>query len=326
MNKHQRLRATLSGEPVDRPPVALWRHFPVDDQRPADLAAAVLEWQSLYDWDFVKVTPESGYFLKGWGLRDEWRGEPEGTRQATGHVIQRPDDWLNLAPLDPDAPAGTLADTLRALEMIRDGLNGHTPFIQTIFSPISQARKLVGPDQLAAHVRLYPDEVRFALGVITETTLRYLEAAKRTGMDGIFYALQFASTRVFSRAEYREFGEPYDRQILEATQDLWLNVAHLHGEDVLFEVVARYPVQVLNWHDTETPPTLVDGQQQFAGAACGGIRQWETMVRGTPEQVRAEARSAIEVTGGRRFILGTGCVTPTTAPRANLRAARESVN
>lgn len=323
MNKRERLHAALGGQPVDRPPVALWRHFPVDDQRPADLAAAVLEWQQLYDWDLVKVTPESGYFVKGWGLQDVWHGEPEGTRQATRPVIQRPEEWLNLEPLDP--ASGTLADTLQALELIRDGLQGQTPFIQTIFSPISQARKLVGPDHLAAHVRLYPEEVRFALGVITETTLRYIEAAKRTGIDGIFYALQFASARVFARAEYREFGEPYDRQVLEATKDLWLNVAHLHGEDVLFDVVSRYPVQVINWHDTETPPPLAEGQQQFSGAACGGLRQWETMVRGTPEQVRAEAHAAIAMTGGQRFILGTGCVTPTTAPRANLRAARESV-
>jgi uroporphyrinogen decarboxylase len=49
------------------------------------------------------------------------------------------------------------------------------------------------------------------------------------------------------------------------------------------------------------------------------------MVRGTPEQVRAEAQAAIAQTGGRRLILGTGCVTPTTAPRANLRAARSVV-
>jgi uroporphyrinogen decarboxylase len=31
------------------------------------------------------------------------------------------------------------------------------------------------------------------------------------------------------------------------------------------------------------------------------------------------------VTGGRRFILGTGCVVPITAPRANLFAARNAV-
>ena len=81
----------------------------------------------------------------------------------------------------------------------------------------------------------------------------------------------------------------------------------------------------MNWHDLETPPTLADGQSRFPGAVCGGLRQWETMVRGTPEQVWAEARAALAQTGGRRFILGTGCVTPITAPRANLRAARAAV-
>jgi uroporphyrinogen decarboxylase len=323
MDKCERLRATIQGEKCDRPPVALWRHFPVDDQRPEDLAAAVLEWQHLYDWDFVKVTPESGYCIKGWGFQDEWRGEPEGTRQATRLVIQRPADWLNLEPLDPET--GTLGEALRALELIRAGLAGQTPFIPTIFSPISQARKLVGADNLPVHLRLYPDEVRFGLGILTETTLRFIEAAKRMGIDGIFYALQMASPRNFARSEYRDFGEPYDRQILDSVNDLWLNVAHLHGEDVMFDLISHYPVHVINWHDTETPPTLAEGQRQFSGAACGGLTQWATMVRGTPDQVRAEARAALAATQGQRFILGTGCVTPTTAPRANLRAAREAV-
>jgi uroporphyrinogen decarboxylase len=322
MDKRERLQAALHGQAVDRPPVALWRHFPVDDQRPQDLAAAVLEWQAQYDWDFVKVTPESAYSIRDWGHADEWRGEPEGTRQSTRLVVQRPGDWLKLKPLDPQA--GSLGQTLRALALVRDGLKGRTPFIQTIFSPISQARKLAGPDLLPVHVRLHPGEVKFALGVITETVLRFIEAAKQTGIGGVFYAMQFASPRVFSEAEYREFGEPYDRQILDAAQDLRLNVIHLHGEDVYFDIASRYPAHVLNWHDQETPPGLAEGQQQFAGAVCGGLRQWETLVHGTPEQVRAEARKAIEETGGRRFILGTGCVTPITAPRANLRAAREA--
>ncbi len=49
------------------------------------------------------------------------------------------------------------------------------------------------------------------------------------------------------------------------------------------------------------------------------------MVRGTPEDVRAEARDALAQTGGQRFILGTGCVTPVNTPWANIRAAREVV-
>jgi uroporphyrinogen decarboxylase len=105
-----------------------------------------------------------------------------------------------------------------------------------------------------------------------------------------------------------------------------LNVLHIHGSRVMFDVVADYPVQVVNWHDRETAPTLREGQARVKGAVLGGLRQWETMLRGTPEDVQREAQDAMEQTGGRRFILGTGCVTPITAPWANLRAARGAVD
>ncbi|MGE5220957.1 MAG: uroporphyrinogen decarboxylase, partial [Omnitrophica WOR_2 bacterium] len=58
---------------------------------------------------------------------------------------------------------------------------------------------------------------------------------------------------------------------------------------------------------------------------CGGLSRIRSMVLGTPEQVTAEARSAIEATRGQRFILGTGCVMPIVAPHGNILAARNSV-
>jgi uroporphyrinogen decarboxylase len=323
MHKRERLQAAIAGEPVDRVPVALWRHFPVDDQRPEDLAAATLEWQALYDFDLVKVTPTSSFCIKDWGCNDAWEGNPEGTRTYTIRPIHQPSDWLALQPLDPNT--GKLAEQLTALKLISAGLNGNTPFIQTIFSPISQAKNLIGGDNLIVHARQHPIQLKTALGVITETTIRFIEAARQTGIDGIFYAIQYASAQNFSEVEYQEFGEPYDRQILEAAKGLWLNVLHLHGAPVMFDRCASYPAQVINWHDRETPPTLADGLNKFKGAVCGGWRQWDTMVLGTPDQVRAEAEQAIASTGGHRLILGTGCVTPTTAPRANLRAARNVV-
>jgi uroporphyrinogen decarboxylase len=324
MDKFQRLRAALQGGPLDRPPVALWRHFPVDDQDPTTLAAAVLEWQAQYDWDIVKVTPTSAYFTYGWGAEDVWRGNPEGTRDATRKVITTPADWLRLRPLAPDSEY--LAASLSALDEVAVGLQGSAPFLQTIFSPLSLARKLVGPDLLATHVRQHPAEVKAALAVITESVVRYVEAAAQTGIAGIFYAMQFATTRVFAQSEYEEFGAPYDRQVLQAAAKLWLNVAHLHGEDVFFDLVAAYPhLHVINWHDLETPPDLSIGKEKFVGAVCGGLRQWETLAYGTPAQVRAEAQAAIDRTKGTRFILGTGCVAPIIAPRANLRAVRDAV-
>ncbi len=38
MNYRERMENCLAAEDTDRPPVALWRHFPVDDQTPGGLA------------------------------------------------------------------------------------------------------------------------------------------------------------------------------------------------------------------------------------------------------------------------------------------------
>jgi uroporphyrinogen decarboxylase len=160
---------------------------------------------------------------------------------------------------------------------------------------------------------------------ITETTIRFIEAIRKTGVAGIFLALQHATYDLLTEAEYREFGRPYDLRILAAAEGLWFNLLHLHGTNVMFDAVADYPAQAINWHDQETPPSLREALGRFPGALVGGLRQWETMLRGDPDRVQAEVRAAIEETGGRRLIVGTGCVTPITAPVGNIRAARESV-
>ena len=323
MTKRERLLAAIRGQAVDRPPVALWRHFPGDDQRPEDLAAATVDFQRRYDFDFVKVTPSSSFCLRDWGTQDVWRGNVEGTRDYDDCPIKSPQDWQGLRSLDPEQ--GSLGAQLRCLRLIAGEMGDEVPFIQTIFSPLSQAKNLVGRERLLVHLRRYPDAVRAGLDTITETTVRFVEAARATGIAGVFYAVQHAQYGLLGQQEYAAFGRPDDLRILEAAQDLWLNVLHLHGTEVMFDLLADYPVQVVNWHDRDTPPTLAEGQRRWAGAVCGGLQRWDVVVRGTPAQVIEQATDAIAQTAGRRFILGTGCVTPIVAPTSNVRAAREAV-
>jgi uroporphyrinogen decarboxylase len=322
MSKRQRLEAAFAGEPVDRPPVALWRHWPVDDQRGDDLARATLDFQRTYDFDFIKVTPNSDYCVAGYGAESSWVGNQEGTRAWGRRVIQTPDDWEKLRPLDPRK--GLSGEVLSADLAIGAALGGETPFIQTIFNPLAQAKNLAG-ERLLADMRQHPNAVKAGLATITDSILRFIEKLKETGAAGIFLAVQHGTYDLLTEAEYREFGRPLDLQILAATDGMWFNLVHLHGTNVMFDVVADYPAQVINWHDTETPPSLSEAMPRTSMALCGGLRQWETMVRGTPETVLAEAAAAMRATGSRRFILGTGCVTPITTPTCNILAARRAV-
>lgn len=317
----QIIETALSGIPMRRVPVALWRHFPVDDQTPQTLAAATIAFQRAFDFDLVKVSPTSSFCIKDWGSTDTWQGSPEGTRDYGKVVIQTPEDWNKLKPLNP--AAGALADQIECLKLLKAELGSNTPIIQTIFSPLAQAKNLAGKANLNVYLRRHPDLLHEGLKTITQTTLRFIEACERTGIDGIFYAVQHASVDLLAQSEFAKFGKYYDLQILGAVNRMWLNIAHIHGENLMFDQVCDYPVQVLNWHDRHTEPNLKNAQREFKGVVCGGLRRWETMVLGNPDEIEDEARVALEQTAGTRFILGTGCVLPITAPYGNILKVRQ---
>jgi len=318
----ERIQACLNNEILDRPPVALWRHFPVDDQDPKSLADATLNFQRTYDLDLVKVTPASSFCAKDWGVEDQWLGHTEGTRQYTKRIIHDPRDWESLPTLDPTAPH--LAGQLACLRFIRAELDPETPLLQTIFSPLAQAKNLAGGDKLIAHLRLHPEAVMKGLATIAETTRRFVEACLGTGIDGIFYAIQHAQAGLLTLQEYQTFGLPHDQKALEPSQELWCNLLHLHGHDIYFSLLSSFHFPIVNWHDRETYPSLSEAQGLFNGVMCGGMRQ-DTLVYGNQTEVRKEAADALQQTNGKRFILGTGCVVPVIASHGNILAARESV-
>lgn len=320
-SKRKRLEAAITGENVDRLPVALWRHWPGDDQDAEALAAAHVKWQADYDWDVVKFSPSSSYCLDDWGVETRWVGHVEGTREYTARPVQKPEDWTRLKPLDP--MKGMLGVQIQAIKLLRQALGEEVPILATIFAPLAQARNLAGDELMLNHMRSDTDHFLAGMRAILDSTLRFVDAAREAGVSGIFYAIQHARYALMSQVEYKSFGEPFDERILAEASDLWLNMVHLHGAGgVMFDMIADYDTPLLNWHDRDTGVSLQEGLEQFSGAASGGVSQ-HTMHTGTPEDVLAQAIDAVTQTDSRRLMLGTGCVIMTNTPLRNIRTLRD---
>lgn len=322
LSKRERLECVIHGEQPDRIPVALWRHWPGDDQDAESLAAAHIKWQADYDWDFVKVGPSSSYTVNDWGMQDRWVGHIEGTREPVARIISRPEQWASLRVQDP--ARGMLGTQVEALRLVGKGLAPGTPFLATIFSPLSQVKYMAGEELLQVHLRQYPDALRQGLRTITDNTLGYIEQAKKSGIAGIYYAVQHTRYTHLSPAEYVEMAEPYDMEIMDAVSDLWLNLLHVHGLHTYLHTVASYPVALVNWHDRDTGTSLAQGMKILGRAVCGGISQW-SLHEENPAKALAEAADAVQQSGGRQLVLATGCVSMTTTPLRNIRALRAFV-
>jgi uroporphyrinogen decarboxylase len=255
-------------------------------------------------------------------VEDKWEGDTEGTRRYTKRAVHDPSDWEKLPILNPDSPH--LANQLKCLRLIRSELDPQTPILQTIFNPLAQAKNLAGGESLIVQLRKYPEAVMKGLEIIAESTRRFIAAAVETGIDGIFYAIQHAQSHLLTEEEFSKFSLPFDASLLKSFKDLQFNMVHLHGNNVMFDQVSDLPMSILNWHDRETAWSLAEGQKRFPGVVCGGLKR-ENVVLGTQTEVLAEINEARHQTSDKRFILGTGCVVPITAPYGNILAVRQSM-
>jgi uroporphyrinogen decarboxylase len=321
MDHWRRIEAAIAGEATDRVPVALWRHFPIDDQDPGKLAALTVRWQRDWDFDLVKFMPSGTYGVEDWGARSVYEPTFNGARAIAVPGVRRSEDWRRLPRLDP--AKGVLGAQNQALAGAARELRGEAPLLQTVFSPLTTARKLAG-EALLEHLRSDPEALEAGLRTIADTSIDFALAAIDKGAHGLFFATQLATTDVLTVAEYQRFGVRFDLEIFKALEKkARLHMLHLHGENVMFDLLSDYPVQMVNWHDRLTAPTLRGALGRFKGALVGGVEERELMVSGGAAAVRAQVREAITQTAGRRLVVGPGCVVAIAAPESNIRAVIE---
>lgn len=318
MKARERIMAAFSGEPLDRPAFSLWRHFHDRDATPEGLVAATLEFVRRWQPDFVKHTPVGMYGVEDWGVELERYDDPHRAPERRAPAFQTPAGWHELVPLDASGGrAGALGRELRGLRRLRQELDPEVPILMTIFSPLTLAYKLVG-DRLVEDLRAAPEALHAGLRTIAGTTARYTEVVGEAGADGIFFASQFSTSDWITRGEYAIFGEPYDRQVLDAWSKEGPVVLHLHGTNIFFDLANRYPVDGVSWHDRETAPTLAEALELTERTLVAGLDR-TTFLNG-PEVMHRQAREALTTTDGRRHVLAPSCVIPTQVADETLAA------
>jgi uroporphyrinogen decarboxylase len=303
MTKSERIKAVLAGAPVDRLPFSFWYHFydiPVAERAGEKLAKAELGFYRAYDPDFLKVMHDVPYDL------------PQGLIQ-----IDNLQQWNQLTALDP--AEGNFGRQLEALQLILEELGPEVPVIDTIFNPLAYAQKLTGKKALELW-REDSEAFHAGLAKITETLSNWAAATVEQGAAGIYLAIQDAVAGEMTEAEYAQQFLPYDRKLLERVQDCgYLNIVHIHGEDIHWNIWPNLPFSALSWSSNLTPPAFAEARKTYTGCLVGGVN--EAAIGGyTAEQVKGEIRQAIADTGGEGLIVAAGCAVPTDCPPANLQA------
>ena len=321
--KWERVEAALKGAPVDRVPFGFWMHFPRIDRDVRKLAEATVDLHRRYDQDFCKVMFRSSWCVEDWGGTSDRFHPTRGYWLPKKFVVTSPDDWARLPSLD--VSQGVLGEQLELLRQVAAALQGDAPILATLFAPSMVAAHLAGEETFRRHLRENPDALHAGLRTISAMLIAFAQACLHNGADGVFYAIQHASRRLLTDAEYQSIGRAYDRPVLEAFHgDSRLTMLHLHGEELMFDEVATYPAHVLNWYDRFDGPSLRAARAKVSTCLAGGIDHERNLVLGMPNEIATEVRDAINQVNGRGLLLAPGCGVPLIVSDENLQAARQA--
>lgn len=307
MTKRERIWAAVHGETPDILPYSFWTHLPGVDLDPELLAEHTYTFYKSYDVDLIKTMNNGMYAIEDFGCEIDYSEIAEGgVAKVVRTPIHEAEDWLRLKPCS--VHEGSLARELKGLRLLLEKVKGEeVPVIFTIFSPLTTANKLSGNTLLQYLADGHGDKVHTALQVITQTTCDLVRAVLELGADGIFFAAQNSSYDYMTVEEYRQFGVPYDLEVLNAAEKGWLNTLHAHGSNIMFEVLKDYPVQVFNWHAWETLPAVDEAFVMTGKCLMGGLKRTDITQRDRGA-IQHQIYECYRMLGGRNQILTPGCV------------------
>jgi uroporphyrinogen decarboxylase len=306
--------------------MGFWRHHFLQEWAPRRLAELTLAFHRRCDADLVKLTPSGIYPLQDWGPTIRFGRDDYTSPEYVEAAVASAGGWPELPRLD--VTKGSWGRELETIHHLSSALADSAPLLMTIYSPLTIASFLCwdrnSRDRVIQDLRGSPSQLHAGLATIRDAVMDYAAACLDAGATGLFFATNMTSYDALTPEEYRDFGVAYDLPILEAIRDRSrVTVLHVCRKNIMFDLMADYPVDVIHWADRAGPPSLAEARQKTAKALSGGLST-ETLLNGTEEAVMAETRDAIEQTNGRGFILAAGCVINTRTPEANLLAARRA--
>ncbi len=328
LSKRERLLRTVHGQPVDRLPLSVWRHFYPEETSAQSLAERLLRWHRQFDFDFMKINVRAQYHTEGWGSAFEYFDEEhtKPVRKALG--VQKAEDFKALQPLDLDK--WPLSEMLELIRLLRRELGPDEVMLMTIFNPMSIAHDLVGgAENLRAMIETDPKAVHQGLRTITSTFQDFVPQCIDRGADGIFLATtHVASARNFTRNQYEEFGRPYDLEVLEETRGAFFNMLHVCDKDSYVKLLSDYPlVQALHWDTNDSRNVTLQDMAGRLGdtALAGGLSSELFAEEGGCVQLLEELELARQMMGDTPFIVAPTCTIPTQAREENIVAVCHAV-
>jgi uroporphyrinogen decarboxylase len=328
MTPRERIGAFLAGKPVDRTPCVPLvlnhaarvigvpiRKYATDGTVMGRAHVAAFR---RYGQDLITIFADTAILGEAMGTR--LRFPEDDVARVEKPVVAEPSDAAKLKCVDVRR-AGRLPVHLDAVRhCVREA--GDEVFVSCCYSaPFSTAAALRGTAMLARDLYKNPALVHRLLDISARLAEDFAEAIAEAGGVPVLVD-PVATGSILSRKAFEEFALPGIMRVLRKIASLNMPpILHICGRTSnIIDLMAQSGAAVLSIDQIE----LTEAREKVGDKVCimGNVRSAETILGGTPEEVRREARKCLEdcKDSPRGFILATGCEVPIEAPPENLLA------
>ncbi len=237
---------------------------------------------------------------------------------VAGAVLETPEDAEALAvPAVGTGRTGLYVEAIsKAIDWISD-----RPVFAGVIGPFSLAGRLMDMTNIMINCYEEPEMVHTTMEKATEFLLRYIQAYKEIGANGVVMAEP--ATGLLTPAFCGEFSSPYVKKIVDALQDeSFIVVYHNCGPAVNRMVPEILSTGAAAYHFGNAVQMEDMLAQMPAGVlTMGNVDPVSAFRNGTPEKVREDTLAVMEACSKYpNFLISSGCDIPPASPWENIDA------
>lgn len=225
----------------------------------------------------------------------------------------------------PELSAGRALKCVEAVRLAKERITDK-PVLAGMIGPYSLAGRLMDVTEIMYICFDEPETVHVVLDKATEYLIRYGQAMKDAGANGIMMAEPLAGILSPDMAE--EFSVPYVKRIVDALQDEEFAVLyHNCGNSVLSMLEPIFSQGAAAYHFGNAIDMEKVMEQAPADVLCmGNIDPAAQFAHGTPESMTAATKELLVKCGGyKNFVPSSGCDIPAHAKWENIQAFFEAL-
>jgi uroporphyrinogen decarboxylase len=327
MNSMERIVATLTRQPVDRPPVypilagvtrklvdATYEDWCTD----ADICADAL-YKSVkeFDLDCAVTLIDLSVECDAWGQKVVFYENDAPHPDYDNLVIKSIDDYAKIKKVDYRTSKRMMMH-IDVCKQLVEKSNGEFPVVAFVFASLGVLSMLRNQQDMYMDIYDDPDAVKAASREINETLKDYVNALIDTGVSAIMLDTLYASGSIMSKDMWREMEGGFAKELADICHERGcLVMIHNCGENIYFDaqIEAMNPCAISFLHVPDDCADFAECKEKYGDKiTLIGCVPPPMVVLNTDEEWVAACKEQLETLGkDGGYMLATGCEYPSNA-------------